>query len=453
MLGKPQDRQQRDLFRPMLIDFIDPSHELVLLSRKIDWAYLEKEFSKFYSDTGKPSEPIRFMVGCLILKQLFNLGDDKLPSAWVMNPYMQYFCGEAVFHHKFPCDPSDFVHFRKRIGEEGMNIIFRHSITLHGKDAEEKLVVSDTTVQGNNTTFPTDAKLYKKVIDRCVSIVKVEGLPLRQSYSKVSKNLVRQTQGRTNPRRKKGAASAQRKLKTIAGRLVRELLRNMSEEQRMKYSAELEVFNRVLSQEKDSKDKVYSIHKPYTACIAKGKADHNYEFGNKVGLISTANTQIIVAIQAFPGNPHDNRTIGPLVEQMQRNGLPLPTTLAYDRGGRGPKNVCGVEIITPGKPKASVTKYDKAKKRKPFRRRAAIEPQIGHLKKDFRMQENFLMGMVSSTVNAMLAATAWNLKKLMRKLKGIFYFLYYWKILPSLTPTFALAINGGKFETLEIRSF
>ena len=196
MLGKPQDRQQRDLFRPMLIDFIDPSHELVLLSSKIDWAYLEKELSKFYSDTGKPSEPIRLMVGCLILKQMYNLGDEKLPEAWVMNPYIQYFCGEPVFRHKFPCDPSDFVHFRKRIGEEGVNIIFRHSVTLHGKDAEEKLVVSDTTVQGNNTTFPTDAKLYKKVIDRCVSIVKVEGLPLRQSYSKVSKNLVRQTQAR-----------------------------------------------------------------------------------------------------------------------------------------------------------------------------------------------------------------------------------------------------------------
>ena len=53
------------------------------------------------------------------------------------------------FQFKFPCDPSDFVHFRKRIGEEGVNKIFQYSIRLHGKDADEKLVVSDTTVQGN----------------------------------------------------------------------------------------------------------------------------------------------------------------------------------------------------------------------------------------------------------------------------------------------------------------
>ena len=433
MLGKTADRHQRDLFRPMLIDFIDRNHELVLLANKIDWAYLEKEFSKFYSDTGKPSEPIRLMAGCLILKQMYNLGDETVAEAWVTNPYMQYFCGEAFFRHKFPCDPSDFVHFRRRIGEEGVNIIFQHSIRLHGKDAEEDLVVSDTTVQGNNTTFPTDAKLYKKVIDRCVAIARLESLPLRQSYSRVSKSLVRQTQGRANPKKKKVADSAQRKLRTIAGRLVRELARNLSGELLSKYADELGQLGRVLSQTKDSKDKVYSLHKPYTACIAKGKASHNYEFGNKVGLVATANAQIIVAIQAFPGNPNDSRTIEPLVAQMQGNGLKLPGTLAYDRGGRGPKEIHGVNIITPGKPKKSDSKYERAKKRKPFRRRAAIEPLIGHLKSDFRMQENFLKGMLSSTVNAMLSATAWNLKKLMRKLKDFCLFFYYWKILPNLT--------------------
>ena len=139
------------------------------------------------------------------------------------------------FQFKFPCDPSDFVHFRKRIGEEGVNKIFQYSIRLHGKDAEEKLVVSDTTVQGNNTTFPTDAKLYKKVVDGCNRIAKKEGVQQRQTYTKKTKNLMRETHNAQNPKRRKIARSAQRQLKTIAGRQVRELERLLSEEAKERY--------------------------------------------------------------------------------------------------------------------------------------------------------------------------------------------------------------------------
>lgn len=108
----------------MLVDFIDNNHELCLLAKKIDWKYFEKEFSQFYSKVGRPSMPIRFMVGCLLLKRIYNLGDETLAASWVMNPYMQYFCGIASFEHRFPCDPSDFVHFRNRIGEQGVEKIF-----------------------------------------------------------------------------------------------------------------------------------------------------------------------------------------------------------------------------------------------------------------------------------------------------------------------------------------
>ena len=120
MLGKLPDRNQRELFRPMLVDMIDKNHELALLADKIDWQYFEDEFSKLYSSVGQRSVPIRLMVGCLILKHLKNLGDETLAKAWIENPYMQYFCDMRCFEHRFPFDPSDFVHFRKRIGEEGL---------------------------------------------------------------------------------------------------------------------------------------------------------------------------------------------------------------------------------------------------------------------------------------------------------------------------------------------
>jgi IS5 family transposase len=108
------------------------NHEMVLLADKIDWKYFEETFSGYYSNTGQPGMPIRLMVGCLMLKRLENLGDETLAQAWIMNPYMQYFCGEAHFQHKFPCDPSDLVHFRKRIGEAGIEKIFAYSVRLHG---------------------------------------------------------------------------------------------------------------------------------------------------------------------------------------------------------------------------------------------------------------------------------------------------------------------------------
>ena len=161
------DENQNNMFVPKLNEFINPKHELVLLANTIDWNFFEKEFEQYYSKKGRPTMPIRFMVGCLLLKRLYNLGDETLAEAWAMNPYMQYFCGEVHFKHKFPCDPSDFVHFRKRIGKNGVEQIFSYSVKLHGKDATERMVISDTTVQENNTTFPTDAKLAKKIIDKC----------------------------------------------------------------------------------------------------------------------------------------------------------------------------------------------------------------------------------------------------------------------------------------------
>ena len=419
MIGKSPSRIEPELFRPQLSSFIDMSHELVLLSEKIDWSYFEKAFGTLYSEKGKPALPIRFMVSCLLLKYLYNLGDETLAKTWVRDPYMQYFSGQAFFEHRFPCDPSDFVHFRHRIGEPGVNTIFQYSVKLHGRDAEEPLAVSDTTVQGNNTTFPTDAKLYKKVVDGCNRIAKREGVRQRQTYVKKTKYLMRETHNAKHPKRRKKAMSAQRQLKTIAGRQLRELERQLSEEAKRQYADVISVYHRILVQERTSKDKIYSPHKPYTTCIAKGKAGVQYEFGNKVGMISTARSRIITAIMAFSGNPNDGKTIEPLLRQMEDNHQKLPKRMAYDRGGRGAKEIKGVQIILPGKPKATDTSYEKAKKRYPFRRRAGIEPHFGHLKSDYRMQENYLWGRASSTINAMLAATAWNLMKMMRKLKHL----------------------------------
>ena len=102
MLGSLPDKKQRELFRPLLSDLINPKHELVLLADRIDWNYFETEFAPLYGIVGQPSVPIRLMVGCLILKHIKNLGDETLAKEWIENPYMQYFCGIRCFEHRFP---------------------------------------------------------------------------------------------------------------------------------------------------------------------------------------------------------------------------------------------------------------------------------------------------------------------------------------------------------------
>ena len=412
----------------MLVDFIDHEHELVLLSEKIDWDYFEKEFSPLYSKTGNPSHPIRFMVGCLLLKHLYNLGDETLASAWIMNPYMQYFCGRVFFEHQFPCDPSNFVHFRKRIGEKGIEKIFSYSVRMHdAKTSTSNFVLSDTTVQENNTTFPTDAKLCKKVIDYCNKIAENEGIKQRQRYTKVSKQLVRNTYNGKHPKRAKLARKSQRQLKTIAMRLIRELERNFTAEQQEFYRESMELYTKAVTQKRNDTDKVYSLHKPFTRCIAKGKAHKQYEFGNKVGLVTTSNKgkKIILGIKAFLQTPYDGHTIEPLLEQMETGGQQLPKELVYDRGGKGKSEIKGVKISIPGVPRKTDTAYQKHTKRKKFRTRAAIEPIIGHLKTDFRLAQNYFLGETGPQINALLSATAWNMKKMMEILKEkiFFYFL------------------------------
>ena len=155
MKGELPDSRQSNLFQPNLYQIVNPAHELVLLAQKINWTYFEQEFKNLYSNTGKPSKPVRVMVSLLILKHLYNHGDETLMDAWLQSPYYQYFSGMDTFQWKPPCDPSDLVYFRKRIGETGIEKIFQYSVQIQGPDVLEKKLIVDTTVQETNIIHPS----------------------------------------------------------------------------------------------------------------------------------------------------------------------------------------------------------------------------------------------------------------------------------------------------------
>lgn len=415
MLGKTTHTDQLDMFRPQLKQLLAPSHELVQLAEEVDWAWIEEGLKDNYAEVGRPSVPIRCMVGMLLLKYMFNESDESVLDRWVENPYWQYFTGEQFFQHEKPFDASDFPKFRHRIGEQGMEKILSLSIKLHPGAEKEAEVQIDPTVQEKNITFPTDTKLYKKIIEKCRKIAKVEGIELRQSYRRKLKELMLAQRNSQHPKRRKQARAAQRKIKTIAGRLVRELERKLPEDIQGWYAGQLTLFKRVLAQQRHDKNKVYSLHAPEVCCIAKGKEHKPYEFGSKIAVVRGARSGVITGMRNFNTNAYDGHTLEPALAQSERVRVAVggnrPKQAVVDRGGKGKKHINGTEICIPSVPTKQATAYQKRKARQRFRRRAGIEPVISHLKHDHRMIRNFLRGALGDAINALLAACAFNVKK------------------------------------------
>jgi len=420
MIGKIDKNPQLEMFKVPLKHFIKENHELVLLSRKINWGQLESDLGVFYCDNnGRPCIPIRTIAGIVLLKRMFNESDESVLDRWVENPYWQYFCGEIYFCHELPFDRTELIKFRKRIGEKGSELLLKMSVQLFArKEVQENEVLIDTTVQEKNITYPTDVKLQKKIVEKCRKIAKEEGIGLRQTYRKELKQLMIDQRFHNHPQRRKKALAAARRIKVITGRVVRDVERKMDKQQKEKYAAELGIFNRVLSQQRGDSNKVYSLHQPHVKCIAKGKEVKKYEFGNKSSIVKTVKSGIIVGAMAFTDNIYDGDTLQPQLEQTERITGHRPKVGIADRGYKGRKVVNGVKIIIPSKLAGSATNYQKQKMRKRFRARAGIEPVIGHLKQDHRMGRNFLLDEQGDWVNTLLAAAGFNLRKMLQRLKA-----------------------------------
>jgi IS5 family transposase len=415
MLAKKIDGNQSSFFFTFE-DTLNQKHPLFILSNKIDWEMFERSFKGLYCENnGRPAKPIRLMVGLIVLKHLRNVSDESVVEQWSENLYYQYFCGLHTFQSSAPCNATDLVHFRNRIGESGIEIIFKESIRINGDDANEDDISVDTTVQEKNITFPTDSKLHKKMIKQTLQIAAKEGFSIRQAYTRVLKKLSVDQRFRNHPRNKLKARKADKKVKTITGRLVRELERNLGES--CKYEPLINRFKLILKQTRSSSNKIYSLHEPDTECISKGKEHKKYEFGNKVSLAITLNTGVIVGAMGFR-KEYDGHTLQPALAQVSRLTGKQPKTASVDRGYRGNTQIGTTKIQLPKPFTKKQSNYEKNRLKKAHKRRAAIEPVIGHLKTDHRLGRNFYKGIVGDNINILLAATAFNLKRMMNKWKN-----------------------------------
>lgn len=415
MLKKLPVQPQLEIFKTVLTSFIHPEHELCLLAKKIDWKGLEDEFAPLYGKVGRPSVPIRTIVGLLLLKQMYNLGDETVVERYLENPYWQHFCGEVYFQYKLPFDPSDFVHFRKRIGEEGMKKIFKQSIDLFDADMirkEVKEVRVDTTVQEKNITFPTDRKLTEKVIEHCKRIARKEDIKLTRTFGREIKKLKHQLRFARKPKNMTRHKRAQRRLHRIAFKIYQDVVKQLNPIPG-KYKEELDVLYRVLTQKRDDTNKVYSVHEPGVLCISKGKEHKQYEFGNKSSFAYTRTSGIIVGAMAIEGNIYDGRTLKPQLDQVEDLTGAKVKKAIVDRGYKVKGGIADVDIVMPKNLKRE-SYYLKKMREARCRSRAGIEGLISHLKQDHRMLRNYLSGSAGDQINTLLAAAAYNMKKWMR---------------------------------------
>lgn len=419
MIPRKKDTSQLGFFNSF-DDTLNQRHPLYILANQVNWVQFEDAFLPLYCpDNGRPAKPIRLMVGLLMLKHIRNISDESVVEQWSENNYYQYFCGERSFVPGVPCEASELVHFRKRIGEEGIALILKESIRINGDDSGAPHVNVDTTVQEKNITFPTDAKLHRKIISKCHAIAEKEEIVIRQSYKRVLKKLGVDQRFRNHPRNKKKAVKADRKIKVIAGRLVRELGRKLPEGA---YAQELALYQRVLLQTRQSKNKIYSLHEPEVQCISKGKEHKKYEFGNKVSIVYNLKG-VIVSAMGFR-NEYDGHTLEPALQQVEALTGKVPKTATVDRGYRGRSMIGNTKVQIPKPFNSKQSRYEQQKLKKAHRKRASIEPVIGHLKADHRLGRNFYKGIFGDNINIMLAAAAFNFKRMMNKWKTSFLLLF-----------------------------
>ncbi|MFA0813066.1 IS5 family transposase [Microbulbifer epialgicus] len=313
------------------------------------------------------------------------------------------------------------MHFRSRIGEIGVEKIFKMSVQLHDDAIEEKTVNVDTTVQEKFITYPTDGKLAIKIINRLNKLAKNNGIQQRRTYAKEVKEMGLKLRFFRHVKKRSSAKKAVKRLRTIAGILLRELRRKLPESLLHIFQDDFALYERVLKQQKNDKDKIYSLHEPQVYCIAKGKDHKPYEYGSKAPIVSTAKDGIILSAVSHPENIHDSKTLDEVISKANEVRESKIEEAICDRGYRGKKMAEGAEIVLPKPALKRDNRYQREKKRKKCRRRAAIEPLIGHLKSNFRLSRNFLKGTVGDAINLLMAACAWNLRKWMVKALKAFF--------------------------------
>jgi len=421
-VARPRDDRQKDLLQPALEEIINLGHPLVRLAREIDWGFLDRRFASVCTPgPGQPGLPTRLVAGLLILKHMHSLSDEVLCARWLENPYYQFFCGELSFCHRLPFDRSSLTHWRQRLGEEQLVALIQESLSVAHKigalaTGDLERVVVDTTVQPKAIAHPTDARLCHRALEKLVDLARRHHVPLRQSYRRVAKRAAVMVGRYIHAHQFKRARRELRFLRTRLGRVIRDIRRKIKDQPDLesRFADLLALAVRVrLQDHRQRGPKVYALHAPEVECIGKGKARAPYEFGCKVSIATSATKpkggQFVLHAKALHGNPFDGHTLGPVIAELERRTGVETRRIHVDKGYRGHNHPHKFRVWISGQVRRVTAQI-----RREMKRRAAVEPVIGHLKAEHRMGRNHLKGRDGDRANAVLAAAGYNFALLLR---------------------------------------
>jgi transposase, IS5 family len=310
------------------------------------------------------------MASLQYLKNAFNLSDEELVLRWSENVVWQYFSGMDYYEARLPCDPTQIGRFRRALGEEDPEQLLKATIETAVeikaiKPAELERVIVDTTVQEKAMAHPVDGRLLEIARHKVVSAAKRSGISLKQTFAAEGQTLRRKAGGYAHAKQFKRLKKAVKRQRTILGVVMREVQRKLEAMQPSETTSAvktaatsatttpaatptasglnalatlLERAERIRTQQRADKNKLYALHAPEVECIGKGKARKPYEFGVKVSLVVTHLRGLMVGARSFTGNPYDGHTLAAQLKQtrnlMQRVGR-APKQVIMDLGYRG----------------------------------------------------------------------------------------------------------------------
>lgn len=440
-----------DFFRARLDQMIDLKHPLAALAQRLPWKQIEATLAPAFvrrdreghvvaeedlfgpalvvagagvSAAGRPRLSIRLMASLLYLKHAYNLSDDDVVARWAENVVWQYFSGQGYYEPRLPCDATQVGRFRAAIGEAGVEELLKATIdtaveTKAVRPSEFERVIVDSTVQEKAIAHPVDSRLLEIARAKVVQAAKFAGISLKQTFAKEGQELRRKAGGYAHAKQFKRLKRTVKRQRTVLGSVLREIARKLdtastaSPATVARLTTLLERAERLRKQQPKDKHKLYALHAPEVECISKGKARKPYEFGVKASIAVTHKSGLMVGARTFPGNPYDGHVLREQLEQttilLEDVGI-TPKQVVVDLGYRGvDQDNPGVEIIHRGKYKTLTQQQ-----RRWLKRRQAVEPAIGHLKSDHRMDRCWLQGARGDALHAVLCAAGYNLRWLLR---------------------------------------